>query len=121
MRTAFLLLIPLVLFVGLLAGVHGLRIFMRDDAPCAIGSCPEVLYEGDTGKTFVYPVRTRFTIDMDRRKNPQLDVVCTPEGVVQSVPDPSLDPPLYATTYIATSPGTCTFSSNTFAGTVIIR
>jgi len=122
MRTALLLLIPCILIVGLLVGVQGLREFIRGNEPCAIGSCPAVLYEGDTGKTFVYPVRARFTVVMDARKNPQQDLVCAPEGVVQGVPHTSpIDPPLYATTFIGIAAGTCTLSSNTFVGTIVIR
>ncbi|MCL5026828.1 MAG: hypothetical protein M1531_10110 [Chloroflexi bacterium] len=73
--------------------------------------------EADNGKTFVYPITSRFGIIPDQRKYPResLSIKCSQNGVLGSISNiPSVPPPLYAVRYEGVMPGKCALADDDF-------
>ncbi len=122
MRTFYILVVPLVLLGGLLLGVQKLSKFSNGESSCEIGACSTEIYEGDAGETFMYAKGTLFTLFLDERKDPSRSLTCHPEGIVQIVPSIStVDPPLYAATFMGISAGTCSIVGSVFTATIVIK
>lgn len=121
MRTSYLIVLPCILIAGLLFGAYQLKGLIRSDAPCALGACPTTLYEGDTGRTFIYAVGTLFTVTLNELKNPLRGLICSPEGVVEMVGTPFSEAPLYTATFRGLSAGSCTLANTTLVTTIVIQ
>ncbi len=120
MRTLRVFLLPSVFLGALVILVYTLSDFSSSDEPCALGSCPQALFEGDSGKIFKYQNASEFSVRLDERKNSQKDLYCRPGGVIEAV---SIMPetPYYTAVFRAITPGTCALESNTFSATIVIQ
>jgi len=123
MRTLLLAVAPCIFLGGLLLGAFKLH-SLSDNAPaaCTIGTCPLSISAGDSGKTFVYGVTTRFSVFLDEANNPKAHLVCTPSGVIGGISNtPPATPPTYAATFEGVAPGTCMLADDNFSATIIIQ
>ncbi|MCL5957746.1 MAG: hypothetical protein M1358_00255 [Chloroflexi bacterium] len=73
--------------------------------------------EKDSGKTFVYPLTSRFQVILDQQKYPKesFKVDCNPEGALGGISNiPPVSPPLYVLRYEGVKPGKCTLTDGSF-------
>lgn len=113
-------LLPCVFLIGLAFFTYKLSDFLSADTPCAVGSCPRTLREGDSEKVFMYTVPAQFSVTLDERKNPYKNLDCNPRGVIESVSF-AAEPPLYTSVFRAIAPGACALESNTFSAMIVIE
>lgn len=77
----------------------------------------------DSGRTFSYPVTSRFTLVLDERLHPrtELRVACTPDAVLGPISNiPAVPAPRYAVRYEGLRPGTCTITDREWVVTIQI-
>lgn len=99
------------------------RTTLAGASPAPTYSQQYTILEQDSGKTFVYPITSRFQIELDPQQYPQesLKVSCHPDGILGAVSNlPSLAAPLYAVRYEGVKPGKCTVTNQDFMITVQI-
>jgi hypothetical protein len=75
--------------------------------------------EQDRGKTFTYPITTRFTLYLDESKHPQETLTIEPEGIIGSISNiPAVEPPLYAARFEAVRSGKAVIKVKGFSVTI---
>ena len=122
MRTWTLLAVPVILLAGLAIGASKLNGLLNQEEICEVGTCPLNIREGDSGRTFLYGMTTRFGVLLDERRNPRGNLHCTPEGIIGSVSNiPAVEPPLYAARFEAVATGTCKLADDNFSVTIVIK
>lgn len=84
-------------------------------------SQPYDLIEEDNGKTFTYKITSRFTISLDDKKHPLKNLTCTPEGIIGSVSNGSVNgPDNYPIMFEAVQAGECLLHNGDFQVHIII-
>lgn len=79
---------------------------------------------GDSGKTYAYPLTSRFSLILDRTQYPSssISLACTSPNVLGPISNiPSVMPPLYAVRYEAVASGTCLIRDKDFSVTILVR
>ena len=80
------------------------------------------LHESDSGKTFTYNVATRLSVYLDDVTNPQKDLRCTPEGVIQAQGNlREVEGSSYSLTFETVALGTCVLSNRNFSATIVVQ
>ena len=80
------------------------------------------LQQADNGKTFQYNVTSRFDVILDGTTNQPGGVTCSPDGIIQDVPNiPQVSPPLFAQRFEVIAVGTCTLSDGNFSATIQVQ
>ena len=122
MKTSLLMVVPCILLGGLLWGAYELQSIAPTESTCTIGKCPLSLHAGDAGKTFFYHTSTRFTVYLNENKNPESELRCIPEGIIDRIPSaPQAEGPMYAASFETLSAGTCVLRSADFSATIVIE
>lgn len=78
----------------------------------------------DSGKTFSYPLTTRFMLELDATKYPPEDLRsdCAPPGTLGRISNiPAVSPPLYVLRFEAAAPGECAITNGAFSVHVIAQ
>lgn len=74
----------------------------------------------DSGKTFSYPLTSRFTVLLDAATNPKAELSCDPVGILGPISNiPSVAPPLYAARFETVTTGTCVLRDRDFSVTIV--
>lgn len=88
---------------------------------CMLGSCPLVIHESDSGKTFHYNAMTRVVLFLDKNKYSPTGVHCVPEGIIGVMgPAPQADPGLHATRFETLASGACMLTNGTFSAKIVV-
>lgn len=89
---------------------------------CTLNDCPFEIFESDSGKTFNYPITSRFTVWLDQTKNPAANLKCTPSSILGSVSNApaTTTPNIYAARFEGVSEGTCILTDDNFRATIRI-
>lgn len=75
----------------------------------------------DNGKTFSYPVTSRFMVELDGKQYPQAELNCSPNGIIGSISNTvAVTPPLYAARFETVQPGTCLLSDRDFSVHILV-
>jgi hypothetical protein len=93
----------------------------KETTNCTLGTCPLVIHENDSGKTFHYNVATRFSVILDSRKDPPARLRCVPDGVIGAITNAEeQEPPLYSARFETVSAGTCILQSERFSAAIVV-
>lgn len=116
-----------VLFFVLLLFVAGVTIYEApwvSRAPAGPSQVPIVgryeLAQDDNGRTFTYPITSRFTVILDGAAYP-MPPACVPAGVVGTISNvPAVPAPLAAARFEAVTPGTCVLTAGHWEATIVV-
>jgi hypothetical protein len=74
----------------------------------------------DNGKTFSYPLTSRFSVFLDSTLYPQKNLTCSPQGIVGSISNiaPAPSPNLYSVRFETVATGTCILQDGAFSATI---
>jgi len=76
----------------------------------------------DNGKTFTFPITTRFSVFLDDQNHPVTQLKCSPEGIIGMVSNRSArGSDLYPVMFEALQAGQCTLTDRDFSIIVIIK
>jgi hypothetical protein len=76
------------------------------------------LTEADNGKTFAYPITSRFTVILDGSRF-AMPPACVPVGIVGTISNiPAVPVPYVAARFEAVVPGTCVMTTNGWSATI---
>ncbi len=114
MRQIVLISVPVVFLGALLIFVFMLQSTGSAAALCELGTCPIELSAKDRGKTLIYKVGTRFTVDLGRGY-PYAQLRCVPGSVASPQSDSEMG--LFETI----EQGSCTLQGRDFTAYIIVR